>query len=389
MVLSGRTSLDEAWLSVAMLQGDRWILLEQSGPYPAVDGFVRIEIGGLAPDRRYAIALLSDDQQRHSAPGDYRTPPAADEDAIVRIGISSCLGNAEPSLPLLWSAAEAQLDAFAIVGDAIYTQASQLSGYRSAYETLIAKDSFRALAASTPLVLMWDDHEVADNWIVGPGGSGQISIDPAQAEVARIAFREALPQQIDADPTRMWRSLRFGQNLELFLLDCRGERSLDQMISEAQLSWVAQAVGSSTARFKVVVSGVHLTDHGARLSPGGNNNGVVDRWQNYPEQRRRLLEALEPVPGVVLATGDMHYGGIQQVGAAGDVGDGLWEIATGPIGSASFDIASWMARQGLDQYEVLLGEQNFAVLTADAHTLSVALIDPTGAIYAERIVAER
>ena len=388
LVLSGRTLEPGVVLSGAAARGGRWVALPGRGPLVPVGGFVRIEVDGLEPDTEHAFALVSMDGLRRSALGTYRTAPAPDTERVVCLGATSCLGNAEPTLPLLWAAAADDLDAFLILGDAIYTQATTLSGYRGAYTTLLARDSFRALATATPLVVMWDDHEVADNWIVGPGPPGQIPIPSAQLRAARIAFCEALPQRIGADGVGLWRSLRFGRTLELILLDARAERTETSIVSTAQLGWAIETLRASTCRFKLVVTGVHLTDHALRLSFPNNTDDTWDRWQGYPEQRSALLAACEEVPGVAIVSGDMHYGGIQRVGAPGEVGAGLWGVAAGPAGSRPWDLAGWLAEQGhpADAYDVLIDTYSYARFRADpgAGELTVELVDAAGRVLAAR-----
>lgn len=390
LVLSGRTTEDEVVLISACAGQAGWIARPDRGPLVPEGGFVRIVLDDLEPDTVHTFALASADGQRRSALGTYRTAPAQDDARVVRIGATSCLGNDAPTLPLLWSAAADRLDAFVLLGDAIYTQATELPGYRASYATLLARDSFRALAAATPLIPVWDDHEVADNWIVGPGRPGQVSIPQAQLDAARIAFREALPQRVGADGVGHWRSLRFGRTLELILLDARAERTAGSIVSGAQLDWAIAALQQSVCRFKLVVTGVHLTDHALRMSFPDNSDDIGDRWQGYPEQRQRLLGACASVPGVAILSGDMHYGGIQRVGAIGDVGAGLWEVAAGPAGSRAWDLAAWLTEQGhpQDAYDMLTDRHNYARFRADPGVgeLSVELVDAAGQILAQRLL---
>jgi alkaline phosphatase D len=327
-------------------------------PIASTDGFLRAEVTGLQPDTDHAFVLVTKDGQRRSEVGRYRTAPEGER--IVRVGASTCFGRTNPELPSLGVAAGDDLDAFLVGGDAIYTQATTLDGYRAAWRELLDRPHFRTLAAATPLVPIWDDHEVADDWV---GGGPSV-------DVARQAFVEAL----GISPT--WRSLRFGSTLDVLLLDVRSERSEGRIVSDEQLAWAIDALIGSPCRFKVVLTSVHITDHGTRLSFPDDDSDVRERWQGYPEQRDALLDAAEAAGGVVFVTGDLHYGGVQRVGR----GD-LWEIAAGPAGSEWWDLSAWLAQIGADAdpYTFLAQGWSYARITADpASGLSATVVGDDG-----------
>jgi hypothetical protein len=159
------------------------------------------------------------------------------------------------------------------------------------------------------------------------------------------------------------------------------------MVSGAQLAWATDAIRSSDAVFKVVVTSVHLTDHG----PSFGDTDLDQRWQGFPEQRAALIAAAEAAgPGVVLLTGDMHYGGIQRVAPAGEPGAGLIEIAAGPSGSEPWPISDWFADNGgvPPQYLALVDTWSCARLTADpvARRLDIELVGDDGAVLASAAI---
>jgi alkaline phosphatase D len=96
-------------------------------------------------------------------------------------------------------------------------------------------------------------------------------------------------------------------DVEFFLLDDRYHRTPNlaetdpkrQMFGEAQMRWLADALASSRATFKLVAGGNQM------LNP-------ITNWEafgRFPAEQKRLLDLLrdERVPGVVFLSGDRHH----------------------------------------------------------------------------------
>lgn len=166
--------------------------------------------------------------------------------------------------------------------------------------------------------------------------------------------------------TGVWRKAAWGPHLDLFVLDCRGERAPGQMVSPEQLAWLTQGLRASTARFKLVLVSVHMTDHFELMSIIADK----DRWQGYPQQRVDVVLAAAEVPGVVFITGDMHFGSVQRVDPAGGPGAGLYEIAAGPSGSRLFPVDGVaQAMGGLPaQYETIVEDWSWCDIELDPGT---------------------
>jgi len=88
---------------------------------------------------------------------------------------------------------------------------------------------------------------------------------PILVEEGLSAFFNYWPiAQNPVEPTRMYRSFRWGKNVELFLLDTRSYRSRNNLadiaendktlLGKAQLAWLKNGLISSTATWKVVSS---------------------------------------------------------------------------------------------------------------------------------------
>jgi phosphodiesterase/alkaline phosphatase D-like protein len=162
----------------------------------------------------------------------------------------------------------------------------------------------RELHRLHPALHVWDDHEVADNYTDNR---------PAPAALQRNAgYRAAfewVPRVVEPrERHRIYRRLAFGTTAEIFLLDGRQYRTGDgdgqprRILGETQMRWLVDGLLSSRARWKVVAQQVPIA-----ANPFGDGSNR-DRWDGYPEDRARLLGAIEAagLRDVVFLTGDAH-----------------------------------------------------------------------------------
>ncbi|HHO49817.1 MAG TPA: hypothetical protein ENK18_02850 [Deltaproteobacteria bacterium] len=375
-LLSVQTTEPTIDLAIVRQRDETWVEVGARTGLEVTDGFVQVTLDQLDPDTAYQFVARTPDGARRSHTGRLRTALGPDRIRRIVFGATSCLGDEAPDFENLAWAAKLDLDFFLLLGDTVYAHATTLEEYRADWRQVLATDSVRDLCASTSLIATWDDHEVANNWILGE------TVGPDQLLAATTAFREAIPQR-QGPSGGLWRSIRWGDVIEVVVLDSRGERiPPDQIVSEEQLDWAIETLQQSTATFKLLLCSVHLADHTELW-------GAVeadDRWQGFPEQRSRLVEALEGVEGVVVLTGDMHYGSVHHLAPPGQPGAGIWEIAVGPSGSTLNLLAELaLARE---QYPMMLAEHSCCVFTADplSRTLVVDFIGDDGSVLASQIL---
>jgi len=122
--------------------------------------------------------------------------------------------------------------------------------------------------------------------------------------------------------------------VEFFALDCRSERKPStrdaeyaEYISLAQMTWLQDALSSSTAVFKVVLDSVPILNLDPKIWMT-----VGDSWRGYPAQRDELIEFLVSgeIENVFFFTGDYHMATVGRVENVGTPGDKLWEFMLGP-----------------------------------------------------------
>jgi len=309
---------NKGWQSVATLEAD------------ADDDVAQLELKDLEADTTYSIVARQVDGDARSSVTRFRTAPPQGGSRVVRFGATSCMGGNFP-WESLSRAGEEQLDCFLLLGDTIYND--WWSGtLDEKWAFALEQQGMRDLSASTSFIATWDDHEVRNNW--NPSTQSVLAKDACKA------FKRGIPQREGQGEYEIWRSLRWGNAVEFFVLDCRGERSDNQYLSDDQMEWFETALTDSPARFKVVLNSVPITDLSSFGSIG--ETMATDRWQGYPESRDRILQHIADsgIEGVLWVSGDFHVGAVSKVDASGGIAEDSWEVLTGPGGSPIDDLYS-------------------------------------------------
>ena len=205
---------------------------------------------------------------------------------------------------------------------------------------------------------------------------------PGVALDALDAFRRNLPQRTGPGGSGLWRRLVWGDTLELFVLDCRSERRDGDYVSREQMDWLKGALTASTARFKLLLNSVPITD----MDSVYLGVQAEDRWDGYPEQRREILEHVTErgVTGVLWVSGDFHWGAVTRVGdEPEDPGFDQVEVFAGPGGSSINPLAYLVGED--DRYPAVVTEHNVVLIDADpqAGTLWVRFVAASGEILRE------
>ncbi len=377
-VVSVRTTEQSLVLVVAEADGDGWVELERVEDLVPDDGVVQVTLEGLAAETVYSVVAYAPDGDRRSPVGRLRTALGADDWRVVTFGAVSCLAGNHPWPSLSFAAAE-KLDFFCLLGDTIYADYDPDPFlYETKWETALSTAGLRDLTASTSIVVTWDDHEVANNYSFDEDGIEE------KFDEGLVAFRRALPQTQGPGGTGIWRKLSWGAVLDVFVLDCRGERRDGDYISVEQMGWLKDGLSTSTARFKIVLNSVPITDLTAIFGAAQDE----DRWAGYPTQREEILAHIRDnaIGGVLWVTGDVHYGQLGRVDPAGGTAEDQWEVLVGPGGSRLNAIVE--AFVGSEQYPIVFAQWNWTRFTCDpgAGTITVTWIGDDGATIQEQVL---
>lgn len=323
-------------------------------PDAAADQTVKADVAGLAAGTPYWYRFRQG--AATSRTGRVRTAPAAG--GPIRFAFSGDSNAATRPFHSLEPATRSAPDLFLYIGDIVYADsnatgtgvATVRSEYHVKYRENRGDRSLRDLLASAGTVAVWDDHEVRnDFWGTDPGVAAQMG-EGSQA------LRDYLPIREDgADPMRLYRSFRWGDVAEFFVLDDRQYRDPPAWVVEpacldgaspatlptapactaaledpartylgaAQLAWLQAGLQASTATWKFLLNGPPVSR--LLFLP-------FDRWDGYAGEREALLDFIETegVGGVIFLSTDFHTGIVND-----DVGAGVRELVAGPIGTGT------------------------------------------------------
>lgn len=289
----------------------------------AIDGSLKTRVSGLKPDTVYFYAWRSGDGV--SPVGRTKTAPPADSDQPLNLAYSSCQnypvgffnGHREAAgLP--------PLDLYLFLGDYTYeTENSEvrdspgntndLASYRAKLKLYRSDPALRELHRLHPIVHIWDDHEVADNYNEPEGKRAT----PAQRAFGYRTSFEWLPRMaFPEERFRIYKPFVLGRQAEVILLDQRQYREGDidrkprRLLGRTQMDFLKRRLSESQARWKIIGNQVMI----APLEAGVAGNGEPvnpDQWDGYLEDRQELIDHIaKSRPGgiddVVFITGDIH-----------------------------------------------------------------------------------
>ncbi|MEZ5964016.1 MAG: alkaline phosphatase D family protein [Planctomycetota bacterium] len=290
----------------------------------ATDDFVaKVTLGGLVEDSVYYYQTRITDPNNANnfelGPiGRFMTPPSPDARRVVRFAWSADVdmtGN-----DLCTSILRANPEFFLSLGDMPYADgANTLAQFWDKHKLLRADPTLQDFFRKVGMLAVWDDHEVIDDWdarVTGPFVQNGMS-----------AWRTYLPVVEQRD---IYRRVRWGRDLELFLLDARSYRGSNPapdvatktMLGSAQLQWLLNGLSTSTATFKLVCSSVPLRHGTAGTGLTGN-----DHWDGYQRERESILRHVldNRITGVVWICADQHWAAVHQHP------EGIREYLAGPL----------------------------------------------------------
>jgi len=313
-----------------------------------------------------------------SRAGSFHTAPAADTPAAARIVWGGDLGgqnvcrDAQLGYPIFASLAARKPDLFVALGDMIYADdacealgrygnaqvagpppAVDQAGFWAHWRYNRTDPGQQALLDTVPMVAVWDDHEIAND-------AGPHDDSPPFAHGAHLlppalhAFLDYQPMAPPPDdPTRLYRSLRWGKLVELFILDTRQFRDANDapdsdaapktMLGTAQHAWLEQALVQSDATWKVIVASVPLSipTGKATARDGFASGGGATGFAREAQSIFALLRAHD-IRNSVWITTDVHFAtGFVYRPAVDDPSFVSRELITGPLNAGIFPVEAF------------------------------------------------
>jgi alkaline phosphatase D len=283
-----------------------------------------------------------------SPTGRTRTPPAGDASSL-HFAFASCQDFQDGFWPAHTHLAEEDLDLVVWLGDYIYEGAvnqnavrqhdgpepTTIDGYRNRYGLYKSELNLQAAHAARPWLIVWDDHEVDNNY-AGDSSQDSVAVDEflARRAAAYQAWWEHMPVRLDppTGPTfEINRVLEWGGLASFFAIDTRQHRANQacarasdvgevcpevddpsrQMLGADQEAWLTERMPASSATWNVLANQVIFSP--SPISLGGTTVLNFDQWDGYPAARTRVLEVLARTRNPVIITGDIHASAVADV----------------------------------------------------------------------------
>ncbi|MEM6297841.1 MAG: alkaline phosphatase D family protein [Bacteroidota bacterium] len=175
------------------------------------------------------------------------------------------------------------------------------------------------------------------------------------------------------------------QDCAFFLLDDRYHRAPNyrktgkrEMLGEAQIQWLIDALKSSRAPFKFVVTGGQVV----------NDFAYFENYAIFAEERTKLLKAIEDegIEGVIFLTGDRHHTVLSMM-------DRPTSYPLYDFTCSSLTAGSHSPKDGENSHKVegtVVGERNFSVLSVSGERkdreLNIKVFNVEGEMLWERVI---
>jgi alkaline phosphatase D len=345
----------------------------------------KVQVNGLKPDTdyRYRVWFGSNKGHHHNKnnveEGRFHTAPRSDAVKAVTFswigdlaGQNTCRDSVE-GFPI-FNAINATKQDFVIgLGDMIYadgtceatgrygnkqiignfTQSADMENYWAHWKYNREDSSHQALLARTPFYAIWDDHEVVNDFgplhdtrDTAPYTSGDKLLPKGLA-----AFMDYNPVTVNSDtPKRLYRNVRWGKHLELFILDTRQYRDANfasdaatepkTMLGREEVVWLKEQLKKSDATWKVIVSSVPMS-----IPTGSSGDRGRDGWANYLQAggfEYELVDLLRymqknEMKNVAFLTTDVHFAeAFRYTPFSDDPSFQVYEFVSGPINAGVF-----------------------------------------------------
>jgi alkaline phosphatase D len=310
---------------------------------------VHVHVQHLLPSTDYWYRFRQGDAL--SPVGHTRTAPAKHAKVQqLRFALASCQHYEQGQFVAHAEIAQTQLDFVLFMGDYIYESSNPqyalrkhsgeepktLLQYRERYAQYKRDPMLQAAHAAHPWVLMWDDHEVVNDYA---NDQDRQYNDPQQVLERRAAAYQAYfehqplllgPDASNASNMRLYDQLTWGTLADVWTMDCRQYRSAQacrdpvrgggrmvmqcdelqdasrSMLGQTQEDWLTQGLSQSKRQWKLLAQATQISSTSVPTPVG--RSYWNDAWDGYPEARKRLLQTVVDarLKNVVTLGGDVH-----------------------------------------------------------------------------------
>eukprot|EP01114_Cavostelium_apophysatum_P010594 TRINITY_DN2450_c0_g1_i1.p1 TRINITY_DN2450_c0_g1~~TRINITY_DN2450_c0_g1_i1.p1 ORF type:complete len:444 (+),score=54.98 TRINITY_DN2450_c0_g1_i1:77-1408(+) len=321
---------------------------------------------------------------------------------LTRIAFGSCNKHDLPQE--YWdSVVDFNPDLWLWLGDIVYADEQHFPTYwrPSPLEKVTEKyalqkqvPGYQRLRKTCPITGAWDDHDFNNN----NGGNEYINREKVQDIL--LDFLDEPKDSPRWQRDGVYISHTFGppgRRVKFIVLDSRFFRDANpdgvanhygDMLGAAQWEWFQQELNNSDAQIHFISSGIQMIPH---------DKPVEEKWSNFPKSRAKLFQTLKDnkTPGVVLLSGDIHYGEILKTTCVGTKHP-LYEMTSSGLthscGDIPYGICQWFLENVMrSRYHIAHYEyKNFGTILIDWDAtpvkITLQLRDLNGTVQVEELV---
>lgn len=316
---------------------------------------VHVKVGGLPANTRGYYRFIVN--QHVSPTGRTRTAPASNQAVPrLRMAVASCQHYQQGYFAAYRDMLNQDLDLVVFLGDYIYENnrgtvrqhettvaPTDLVSYRDRYVTYRLDPSLQACHIAYPWLMMWDDHEVRNDYA---GLASQERLSAQEFLKIRTAAYQAYFEHMPVDPTiapdwsemQLYGHWNWGTLADIILLDERqyrhpqacdprigygGGRVLwgcdefeapqRSMLGLQQEQWLDQTLADSRTQWRILGHGTPLMPQNIKLPFFSTRVSYSDGWDGYAAAQRRLLDLIATTanaaahrPDTLSIAGDVH-----------------------------------------------------------------------------------
>lgn len=225
--------------------------------------------------------------------------------------------------------AKQEADFMLWLGDNVYLREadwSSQSGINHRYTHFKSQPELQELWKKMHHYAIWDDHDY------GPNDADRSF---AGKNLSLAAFKNFWANPAYGINNVPGITTQFSYNdLDFFLLDNRYYRSPNdrktgkrEILGEAQIQWLIDALVNSKATFKFVAIG------GQFVSPAA----IWENHATYPEERQKIIQLIEEegIKNVIFLSGDRHKAELSKLTLSN--GNTIYDFTSSPLSSKSYD----------------------------------------------------
>ncbi len=447
-------SVDVQWV---VAEDPRLRRVVRQGTASAVAGMahsIHVPVDGLEAGTTYFYRFSA--LGRVSRIGRTRTTPAPGA-AALRLAYVSCANFQHGFFGAYRNLAREDVDAVICLGDYLYEyRTGEFGGFRrhQDFETIDVPTyrqrhalykgdpDLRAAHAAFPWIVTWDDHEVDNDYAdlipendLAAENNASTEAFAERRAAAYQAYYEHLPIRLtetgppDGPDFRIYRQIRFGDLLDVSVLDTRQYRSdqpcADQnflafrcaeqdapertMLGEEQKGWLKSNLESSTTAWRLLANqlifaplfSTSATGNVPGMTPSGpapadgNLYFNPDQWNGYLAERQELSRFLaeSEIPETLVITGDIHSHWVFDVPADPDADPSGPIVATEFVGTSitsdGFDEAVGEAGEQFARADFYANNPQLRLFEGNQHGYAILEVTPDAVTNTFRVINDR